>query len=471
MRGEAVDTTSDVFSLGKILSELLTGTPSRTITTTGAKSAEKFLPSKDLRTILRHSLREDAARRYGSVEKFAEDIRRYLNRLPITARKDTFSYRASKFLKRNRIAVAVSVLFVVTLLVGLFATLWQAREARREREIAEHRLNNLRQVSGEFVNQIHGAIENLPGSLPARRMLLKRAVEQLDELAAESGDNPALQDELAQAYFNSAELPDMPLTEKDEIFRKEIGIYKNLIARDAGNIHYREKLALAEIELGDVTKVRGFLSAAVGQNDAGIQTLEQIVAEEPQNIEHRVNLIDAYLQTAYLFISKGDTATARELTDNELGEIAGIRLINPAAPILGELDNRGQSQIGIEEMAGGNYPAAVNALGKPLTHYEQQQKQSPDDTLIEYHLWSAHRRLAEALEKNGDAKAAAEHLQTALFIIENLLTQSPQDFGYHRNLGDYAYSIRQIAGAAEKFGGSDSPISPRRRIKRADYRK
>ena len=207
LRGEIVGTTSDVYSLGVILTELL-GVDKKRLETQNSSTIQHL--NKDLRNILVKSLRGDAACRYQSVEQLGEDIRRYLAGLPITARKDSAVYRLTKFVQRNRIAAAIALLFAASLIGGFAATLWQKREAERERLLAEHRFDNLRKLSNSLVTEIYGAIQNLPGSLPARQLMLKRALEQLDALAEEAGDNTDLEDELATAYYNLAQLPDMP---------------------------------------------------------------------------------------------------------------------------------------------------------------------------------------------------------------------------------------------------------------------
>jgi len=100
LRGEAVDTSGDVYSLGKILCELLQAENPET------KTSRQHL-NTDVRNILKMAVHEESSRRYGSVEKFSEDLRRYLAGLPVTARKDTFSYRATNIrssppLRRSR---------------------------------------------------------------------------------------------------------------------------------------------------------------------------------------------------------------------------------------------------------------------------------------------------------------------------------------------------------------------------------
>src|SRR5262249_567609 len=84
----------------------------------------------DIDSIALMALRKEAQARYGSVEQFGEDIRRYLDGLPTLARRGTFGYRALKYIRRNKAPVAAAVLVLLSLLGGIGATLRQARIAR-----------------------------------------------------------------------------------------------------------------------------------------------------------------------------------------------------------------------------------------------------------------------------------------------------------------------------------------------------
>ena len=119
-------------------------------------------------------------------------------------------YRASRFMQRNSIAVVAALLLALTLLGGLGATLWQARVAQRERAKAEQRFNDVRQLAHSVVFEMHDAIQNLPGSTPARALLVKRALEYLDNLSREAGADRSLQEEMAAAYEKIAQVQGDP---------------------------------------------------------------------------------------------------------------------------------------------------------------------------------------------------------------------------------------------------------------------
>ena len=86
-----------------------------------------------------------------------------------------------------------AALLGVTLVGGIVGTTWQARVAEAQRARAERRFNEVRTLATSFLFEFHAAIEKLPGSTPARELLVKRALEYLASLAQEARDEPSLQ--------------------------------------------------------------------------------------------------------------------------------------------------------------------------------------------------------------------------------------------------------------------------------------
>nr|MDQ3042305.1 serine/threonine protein kinase [Acidobacteriota bacterium] len=204
LRGESVTTATDIYSLGVILYELLSGhrpfetkendrreiyravieiepeRPSSVVisdfgfgiadlkkTASAADNRQRTADNRlktnpksqipnpkslkgDLDNIVLKALKKEPERRYSSAENFSEDIRRHLEGLPVTARPDTFAYRAEKFIKRNSLSVLAGALILLAIVGGVAATLWQARIAQAERARAEKRFNDVRTLANSF---------------------------------------------------------------------------------------------------------------------------------------------------------------------------------------------------------------------------------------------------------------------------------------------------------------------------------
>jgi serine/threonine protein kinase len=210
-RGMQVTTASDVYSLGVVLYELLTGMRPHRFKTYSAAEIERAIcdtetekPSEavgrttdsppklarqlagDLDNIILMAMRKEPERRYQSVEQFSEDIRRHLEGRPVIARKDTLRYRAGKFARRHRVGLAAAALLILSLIGGIVATSWQA-------DRAERRFQQARKLSNTFLFDFHDKIQSLPGSTEAREMVARTALEYLDSLAQEAGGDSDLE--------------------------------------------------------------------------------------------------------------------------------------------------------------------------------------------------------------------------------------------------------------------------------------
>ncbi|HEX4810180.1 MAG TPA: serine/threonine-protein kinase [Bryobacteraceae bacterium] len=226
VRGTAQTTATDVYSLGAVLYHLLTGQsphtfPSRTpegidaaICFAQPAAASRLNPAlpQDLDFILLKALRKEPEERYSSVEALAGDIRAFLEWRPIRARSGNTWYRARKFVRRYRTAVAAAALTIAGLATGLFV-------ANRQRLIAEERFQQLHLLSGK-VFDLDDRIRGLPGATEARQELVAMSLAYLEGLGGSAHGDLDLAQEIGAAYMRVASIQGVPtslnLGETDE---------------------------------------------------------------------------------------------------------------------------------------------------------------------------------------------------------------------------------------------------------------
>ncbi len=247
-RGEPVTTATDVYSLGAVLYEILTGSPPHQLNTQNMAEMARTVcegevraPSTrgnhrlrgDLDTIVLKALQKDPARRYVSAAQLSEDLGRYLRGLPVIARPDTFRYRSTKYLRRHWVGAAGLTAFMVALAAGSAVALYQAR-------IANERFQQVRQLSNKFLFDFYGQIADVPGTTKAKEMVVATALEYLDRLSKSAGNDRELQFELANAYERVGTVAGFPgdpgnlghTAQAAEDYRKAIAIYERIAGSD-----------------------------------------------------------------------------------------------------------------------------------------------------------------------------------------------------------------------------------------------
>ncbi|MBI5435325.1 MAG: serine/threonine protein kinase [Planctomycetes bacterium] len=348
VRGEPVTVESDVYSLGVVLFELLTGaqpygepstTPlelARAVVDAPARKASAAVLADssvalacggheraaralagELDIVLAKALAKEPARRYPTAGDFADDLRRCLRGLPIAARPDTWTYRSRKLVARHKLASAALVGALVALLAGLGASLAATGRAVRAEARAEKRFEQVRELSRSLVFGVHDRVAKLAGSTDVRRYLVDTTRAYLDDLAADGELAPELADEIASTYLRLAEVHGGPA-------RGGTGDVEGALASARRALELRTKHAAglpdAELRLSDVHGVLGDLERSAGRVEAAHEhyaELERLarglLARDAGSLAATRGLARAVAQRGRLAALRGDRAQSLAL--------------------------------------------------------------------------------------------------------------------------------------------------------------
>ncbi len=397
VRGEAATTASDIYSLGVVLYKLVSGRrpyaaeaddtlamlraiceeePERP---SAAAGVSKLRGEMD--AIVLQCLRKNPDERYATVRALADDIGAWLDGRPVTAHPPSWWRRSLKYGRRHKTQSAAAAAVLVSILAGAGVALWYAKEAETERARAEARFNQVRRLAGTVVFELHDAIQDLPGSTRARRVLVERALQYLKDLEAAGPGNRDLQLEIAAAYARIGE-----------------------VQGNLGRAHVGDTQAAIESEIRARTLVREVLRA------------------NPEDAEARRILAQADERLVRLGAWQGDARgieglcrEATEILGNEAArhpDDAGLR----AKALSVAADCRGLN---------GNWAAALPERRRAVDAYREALAREPANALLSARLAMAHRELAQCWQETRNLAAALACYREAQRVDEARASAAP----------------------------------------------
>jgi non-specific serine/threonine protein kinase/serine/threonine-protein kinase len=498
VQGAQATTLSDVYSLGAVLYKSLCGRPPYRIKSRSPQdfaraidTAELEKPSTavakpdgnprsqapnpkllrgDLDNIVLMAMRKETERRYRSVEQFSEDIRRHLVGLPVIARPDTLSYRAAKFVQRNKVIVVAAALLLLILVGGVVATTWQAhraklqeqkarteeQRARAEQAIAERRFNDLRKLAHSVLFDYHDAIKDLPGSTPVRARLVHDAREYLDRLAAEAQGDVSLQRELAAAYERVGDVQGGAMFANlgdtkgaIESYRRSLRLREALMASSPHDIEMRRDVALSYRKLASLVWETGDLADALDNNRKALALFQSLTGEAAANLDLRFELQKTYDYNGMILEMQGDLAGALRNHRKALEILES----SPAADRKIEKMRRYLSvvyeHIGWISLRMVDLDHALDYNRKALEVRTELVAEFPLNA--DYHrlLGVIHYNTGETLSKMGRDREALESYHKYLAQVEQLSAADPHNEQYR---DDRAYALIAIGEELAKLG-------------------
>ncbi len=497
IRGEPQTVASDVYSLGVILYELLTAQrPYRLANASFTEIArvtceqEPVPPSLlrrdlagDLETILLKALAKDPPLRYPTVDEFAADLRRHLDGKPIHARPATFPYRAGKFVRRHRIAVPAAALAGLLILSFAGLSWWEARRAQR-------RFNDVQNLAHSVLFEFHDAIEKLPGSTAARELLVRRALEYLENLSREAGGDPRLAREIALGYsrigdvqgsLGTSNLGQAPAAL--ESYRKAENILAGLVARSPADDSLRLDYLRVSNALARLTSASGDSARAHQLSEKNLALAEAAARAHPDDprvlyslmsarftvadlltgekkyeeaVLVRRNILDMQQRAADRNPGDRDAHAGLALAHKKVGALYGVLAKYPDSrreyeqarvideeTLLARPGTRAQldlsydySDLGWVTVHQGDLPAALAYHRKALALRQSAAEADSNDHRAAVSVASSHGRIAGVLLRMGQTPASIEEMQLAIVLWKDLAGRPGASWTVTRDLAD-----------------------------------
>jgi tetratricopeptide (TPR) repeat protein len=488
-RGEvhAIGPPADVYALGAILYEMLTAQPvfpgrAAFSVLSRVESEEPVAPSRfcrklprDLETICLKCLQKEPAHRYASAEALADDLRRFLDGAPITARPVGVGERVWKWAKRR--PAWATLIVVSTMMLAVLAAMgvaWSA-QMRAERDRTRANLRVARKAIDDFYTKM--ASERLfdePQLDPLCQELLEKAQALYEELVQEQSADPEVRRDIALAWFRLGEIHGMRDQHADgeHAYGQAIARQEQLRHDYPHDARFRQELANSHNWLGELLREKGQPTGEVEPHyRAALELQQALVRDSAGEGSYRTELARSYYNLGILEKDTNRPVEAAADYDRAIDLLTESQTEKPEEPNVRQdlaraLINRGvlRRMRGQTDLAAADYDRAVDLLAR-------LKQESPARAVYKFELaiaWQFHGNLLWSRGRLQDARADQERALSALRGLVADFSTRPR---YKKKMGDALRSLGATLAAAGDYAAAEQTWNEARSLFEALIRK
>lgn len=474
VKGLPVNTSTDVYSLGAVLYELLTGSSAHRLDSTAPTEIERVVcltevppPSAatqgvagealrgDLDNIVLMAMRKDPERRYQSVEQFAGDIRRYLDGRPVLARKDSLTYRAGKFVRRNWLVIAAAATVAASLVGGIVIAELQARRAER-------RLEQMVELANRSLFDVHSAIERLPGAMDARREIVKTTLAYLEGLSADAGRDDNLRLSLATAYWRLGDLqgyahkPNLgDMNGALASYRKSADLLAPLLRRRPRDPNVVMQAVDTYTHMGSVLQESGDVPGTVHAYETALPFARLIAELQPDDVESN-EAQGVILNDVAIAIQFTDPKRANDYARQHLALLPALLAKFPGNDDVADEAAAAHAAMSALLNRVGDAAAGLDEARKSAAIREGVAARHPNDVFRQRLLMIAYGHVGDHLDSPfasnlGNPKEAREYFQKCVSIARRIVETDPQDRTARYDLANALLRLGAVEGPGRDF--------------------
>jgi serine/threonine protein kinase/tetratricopeptide (TPR) repeat protein len=454
-RLDLVDQRSDVYGLGAILYEILTGRPPFTGDDTPSLICQiiydpparprQVVPATPLalEAVCLKALSKRPADRYASAGELAREVQRWLADEPVAAYREPLATRLGRWARRHKPAVAGAAVLLLTAVVALSAsTVLISREQRQtevQRQRAEVSFRQARQAVDEYFTKVsESKLLNVPGLQPLRKELLEAALKYYQQFLDQRGDDPTLHRDLSKTWFRVGLITNDVGAKPDALaaYQKARDQQEELLRDHPGDAQLQSDLAETCWHMGELERWSGQYAPALRSYQRSRDLRDQLVRAQPDIPAHQNALAKSYagLGELYEFTDRSEEAVGAYRKARDLGETL-VRQNPKNSQFQRDLADScrrlGEVQMSLEQHA-----QALSSLDRAIELFGKLAQEKPPYPDDQYHHGWSHAKKAACQRQLGDLSGAVLTCAQARDILEKLARDNPTMTEYRNGVAN-----------------------------------